>query len=761
MPSVGLTASAIFALALSGLSNGYPQPGKRSTNTILPTYDYVVVGSGPGGGPLAARLAIAGYKVLLMDAGDDEGTTLTDEIPLLELTSTEFRPQEWDYFVQHYDNQTLQQMDSKFTWRLPNGEFFVGPNPPTGAIPLGVWYPRAGTLGGCSEHNALVATTPQNSDWDGIMSLTDDKSWASGNMRQFWERLEKCNYLPRGTPGHGFDGWFETSLADPTLFLNDSKASAIIHSAATVTLPSEGIFQAPIAVKQPSWQRGGPRDFILETANAVNPDGSRKYHLDMRLTSLVTKVRFSQSGSVPRAVGVDFMDGKSLYRADPRSGAASPSGTGSVNVTREVVISAGTFNTPQLLKLSGVGPAAELKRFRIPVVVDLPGVGTNLMDRYETTVVAESTGNFTLTDECTLLSTPTDPCLIRWTNNHNSPGIYSTNGVTVAMTLKSSAAAGDNDLFISGLPGLFRGYFPGYSRLAFADARHFSWVVLKAHSRNNNVGTVTLVSNDPRDTPNIHFRYLENGGDQDLQAVFDGMQFARDIFSNLTLDDTFSEVVPGPGIETEQATKDFITREAWGHHACCTAKIGADHDETAVLDSSFRVRGTTGLRVVDASVFPNIPGYFIVAAIYMISEKAADVIIADAKASPRPLPTLVPVFNYKLANCPGKSSIGLLVKFPPDGASPPHRHGGAAISVYVLEGTVLNKMNNDPTYVIEVGGTFHEAPGCHHRVSQNYSKSEPATILATMVVDTHVVEEGGYAALIKVDEEYRDIKLTP
>jgi len=86
---------------------------------------------------------------------------------------------------------------------------------------------------------------------------------------------------------------------------------------------------------------------------------------------------------------VDFLEGKSLYRADPRSGSTSPTGSGSVNATREVIISAGTFNTPQVLKLSGIGPKQELQHFKIPVLVNLPGVATNLQDRYETTVVGQ------------------------------------------------------------------------------------------------------------------------------------------------------------------------------------------------------------------------------------------------------------------------------------------------------------------------------------------------------------------------------------
>lgn len=119
-------------------------------------YDYVVVGSGPGGGPLAARLAIAGYRVLLIDAGDDQGNATKQQVPALQLQSTEYEPMRWDYFVNHYSNLTRQEEDSKITYRTPSGDIHVGPSPPANSEPLGILYPRAGTLGGCSAHNAMM-----------------------------------------------------------------------------------------------------------------------------------------------------------------------------------------------------------------------------------------------------------------------------------------------------------------------------------------------------------------------------------------------------------------------------------------------------------------------------------------------------------------------------------------------------------------------------------------------------------------------------
>jgi choline dehydrogenase len=142
------------------------------------------------------------------------------------------------------------------------------------------------------------------------------------------------------------------------------------------TTISTGPYQIPLSTK--NTVRGGARDRILEVANAVDDNGSRMYQLDIKLNTLVTRIQFDQSGPVPRATGVEFLEGESLYRADPRSGSGSSTGGGTVNASKEVIIAAGAFNTPQLLMLSGVGPSDELNKFDIPVIVDHPGVGANL-----------------------------------------------------------------------------------------------------------------------------------------------------------------------------------------------------------------------------------------------------------------------------------------------------------------------------------------------------------------------------------------------
>jgi choline dehydrogenase len=305
-----------------------------------------------------------------------------------------------------------------------------------------------------------------------------------------------------------------------------------------------------------------------------------------------------------------------------------------VRATREVILSAGVFNTPQLLMLSGVGARGELDQHGIPVKVDLPGVGKNLQDRYEVGVVSELSEDFTAPERCTFEADDSDPCYRDWTRGR---GLYTSNGSVLSILMKSSPSQLEPDLHIFGLPGVFKGYYPGYSTDANQDRHHFTWVILKGHTQNRG-GTVKLKSANPRERPAINFHYFDDGDVDagqdvnDLTAMVNGVEFVRKIAGRSDSVDLFTEwreTWPGSSANDRQKIGDWVKKEAWGHHASCSARIGADGDPMAVLDSRFRVRGTSGLRVVDASVFPRIPGTFIVLPIYMVSEKATDTILAD------------------------------------------------------------------------------------------------------------------------------------
>jgi choline dehydrogenase-like flavoprotein len=161
---------------------------------------------------------------------------------------------------------------------------------------------------------------------------------------------------------------------------------------------------------------------------------------------------------------------------------------------------------------------------------------------------------------------------------------------------------------------------------------YLTWAILKAHTENR-AGIVSLRSSDPRDMPMIDFNYFaEDKNGRDLKAVVEGIRFARCIMASVNAHGAVArEEKPGPQIESDEALADYVRDNAWGHHASGTCAIGS-RETGGVLDSSFAVHGTKGLRVVDASVFPRIPGFFIVSAVYMAAEKAADVILAAAKA---------------------------------------------------------------------------------------------------------------------------------
>ena len=625
-----------------------------------------MVGSGAGGGPLAARLAIGGYSVLLLEAGDDQGALLQQQIPGAAFLVEEVEEMRWDYFVRHYANDTRQAQEYKTVYETPAGDRYVGLHPPPGSKPLGILYPRAGTLGGCAAHNLLVTIYPHDSDWDNIANLTGDTSWAASSMRNYFKRLERNGYLAAGSPGHGFDGWLGISTAaTPLLFGDESYLAQGIAAAIAVGKVAEntitnvgqllGVLNPDINEDDPSrntaadiWpsplaiydhRRSSPRHFVVETAHATYSYGTLSYHLDIRTNTLVTGVLFDETGDKPKAIGVEFLEGQALYRADPRSNGSSTGTPGSVMASREVILSAGAFNTPQLLKLSGIGPAEELNSHHIPVVADLPGVGTNLQDRYEISVVGESLTPTNISSKCTAFQTLPDPCYDQW---QQGEGFYTTNSGGLAITKRSSVAEADNDLILFNVGLWYTGYFPGFSVYKPNNNSLFTWTALKAHTRNT-AGTVTLRSSDPRDMPEINFHYFDEGtttdgaADKDYQAVLEGFELARDIFQigqNTTSDavSPFTELWPGADVTSDEQLEHFIKSNSWGHHASCTCPIGADVDPMAVLDSKFRVRGVDGLRVVDASVFPKIPGFFIVTPIYIIAEKAADVIMQDARA---------------------------------------------------------------------------------------------------------------------------------
>jgi choline dehydrogenase len=670
--------------------------------------DYAVVGSGAGGGTLASRLAEAGMRVVLLEAGSRPGEPAPGlpedyDVPAFNPLASENPAMSWKFFVRHYADDKQQRADPKSERDPITGE-------------PSVFYPRAATLGGCTAHNAMIFMAPHESDWDEIARITGDGSWSAQNMRRYLHRVADCHYRPFWRL---FDRlyrrltrqecpWLSTELPLPlpreiapdrrlvrlvveTVWfvlksMRHERMAACLRQAhlekvwealerawkavryrwrpaveaSPLRLVIRGlseIFGVLEGIDPNGWrtlrwraagpclvplstcggQRMGARERILEAKNRV-PDLLR-----IEYDALATKVIFDAE---KRAIGVQFQKGARLYRAHDNPSAADGE-EDEVRVKREVILAGGAFNTPQLLMLSGIGPEKTLKQHGIDIVSALDGVGQNLQDRYEAGVVYRIDKDWEALKGAEYKRG--DPLFkewlgrrrfrflpVRWQKAPRHRGIYTSNGAAVAFTQRSSEGLRDPDLYCMALLSKFIGYHRDYSTKDVCNPNHrnyVSWCILKAHTVNR-AGTVTLRSADPREPPAINFHYFDEGDDlanRDLDAVVQGIRLVREITSKLK-EDGLVEELPGDSKQNDAELARYVRDNAWGHHASCTCPIGPPR-LGGVLSSDFKVHGTKGLRVVDASVFPRIPGLFIVSTIYMIAEKAADVILAEAKGT--------------------------------------------------------------------------------------------------------------------------------
>ncbi|KAF7337022.1 Choline dehydrogenase [Mycena venus] len=577
-------------------------------------FDFVVVGAGVGGGPVAARLAESGFSVLVVDAGHDVNN-LNTTIPF--------------YFGRAVDDP---QLELNYTY----DEFSPGAKFPRDDS----WYPRARAVGGSTVHNAMVndiAVT--KGDFDSLATMFNDPTWSYANMRNYFKRIEHNLNFNKSDPDHGFHGWLKTSFNPTSILTNpkfaDPQLGDIVNTLGsfsgfgpTIADINSAANDAAVGVGNPSYtidehhNRSSIRDHLVQV------EGSSHGKLHFALDTLATKILICEpgSGASPTAYGVEIAPGAALAVASNFKGKQHLK-TKTVTARYEVIISTGVFQTPQLLMLSGIGDKEQLSQYGIKPIVHLPGVGANLQDHDEVANIWSLKQNHTLFEGCTVLPDPKeDPCLEFWIESDHQ-NLYSLGAALFMMMTRSVPTLPEPDVMIYWAAGYFPGFFRGFPDQLANIHNALTAIVLKAHPSSR--GVVKLTGNHPQDPLQIEKRRFEApGGQEDIDSIGNAIKVARSIVGHPNITQHVeAQAFPDP----DEAIEDHILEHVFGHHACCTASMGADDDPNAVLDGDFKVRGVENLRVVDISSWPKVPGWFVTTPTYMIAEKAADVIIAAAQ----------------------------------------------------------------------------------------------------------------------------------
>ncbi|MDB5510550.1 MAG: hypothetical protein JWR08_33, partial [Enterovirga sp.] len=461
------------------------------------------------------------------------------------------------------------------------------------------FQPRGKLLGGTGSINGMVYMRGRREDYDGWRAL-GNPGWGYEDLLPYFRRSEDNS---RGAgPFHGAGG--------PIAVVDGPRhplGGAFIAAAERCGFPANPDHAGPehegFGVAQMTIRKGRRSS----SATAFLRPARNRPNLRVVLRALATRVVVS--GGVARGVA---------YR--------SPAGGGVLTARREVIVSAGAFNTPQLLQLSGIGPGPLLQGLGIPVVADLAGVGADLEDHFGVNMVVRCTGAVTLTDQ---VRNPLRRAAlgIRYLALRNGP--IATHGTYCTGYIRSHPSRSLPDAHISMVGWARSGNGRSADGYGLVDFPAFSLTasILQPDSR----GSVQIRSPDAATPPAIRFNFFQSP--RDHETLVGALRAARRILETEPMRRYVSEeVLPGPALESDAELREFCrTHGRSTHHAAGSCKMGVG--ETSVVDERLRVRGIGGLRIVDASIMPTMVCGNINAPVVMIGEKGSAMILEDAAAA--------------------------------------------------------------------------------------------------------------------------------
>ena len=533
--------------------------------------EYVVVGAGSAGCAVACRLAEAGKRVLIIEHGG------SDRGPFIQMPGALSYPMNM----------------ARYDWG-----FRTEPEPHLGGRRLAV--PRGKVVGGSSSINGMIYVRGHARDYDHWRDQ-GAAGWGYADVLPYFKRLECWD-----DGGHGGDPAWRG--ADGPLHVTRGRRDnpltrAFVEAGRQAGYPVTGDYNG-------HRQEGfGPFDMTVHkgerwsAAKAYLRPALKRDNCTL-VRALARKVVMEQG----RATGVEVERGGRIE---------------TIVAEREVILAASSINTPKLLMLSGIGPAAHLAGHGIDVVADRPGVGRNLQDHLELYIQAAASQPVSLFRYWNL---PGKAYVgARWLLSRSGPG--ASNQFESAAFIRSAAGIDYPDIQYHFLPIAVR-----YDGRAAAEGHGFQAHVGPMRSRSR--GAVALRSTDPREAPSILFNYMSH--EEDWQDFRTAIRLTREIFAQEAFAPYYKhEIQPGADVQGDDELDDFIRAHVESaYHPCGTARMGARDDPMAVVDPETRVIGVDGLRVADSSIFPRITNGNLNAPSIMVGEKASDHIAGRAPLAP-------------------------------------------------------------------------------------------------------------------------------